>query len=127
MKRWLLSAAFLIAVPAAFAAADEPVKKTRFAEACDLAARETLVRTMTFSPVDIEDYTLEGEAEVDVDYDAVSQATGKVYPSSFACLFVDAADPANIVLKAAAEGGRPYGDAAVAVLNHILKDAGFQK
>ena len=101
--------------------------KTRFAEACDLAARETLVKTMTFSPVEIDDYTLEGEAEVDIDYDAISMATGKIYPSFFACLFVDIADPSNVVLRMTAERGRPYGEEAVAVLNHILKDAGFQK
>ncbi|MFO1184047.1 MAG: hypothetical protein U1E56_04605 [Bauldia sp.] len=105
---------------------EPPATLSRYAAACDLAARQTLVSTMAFSAVAIDDYTRDGDPEVDVVYDAISKSSGKVYPSTFTCTFADLKRPDNIVLIGAAEGGRPYGIAAVAALNRLLKESGFQ-
>lgn len=129
LRNAVMTAAAALAICTTLVLAQDapPAGVSRFAAACDLAARQTLVSTMTFSLVSIEDYTRDGEPDVEIVYNAVSTNTGRVYPSVFSCGFAGLDDPANIVLEFAAEKGRPYGVAAVATLNRMLKEAGFQK
>lgn len=99
---------------------------SRYAEACEKAARTALVGSFDFNRTGVDDRTAAGEAWVDVRYDAVSKNTGRVYPQVFSCAFHDLADPQNIVLDQALQTGKPYDPASLRALNKMLQAEGFQ-
>ena len=105
------------------AGAAEP---SRFAQACEKAARTALVATFTFEVNNIQDDTPAARTVV-VSYTATSRSSGKVYPTAFTCVFTDTSDPQNIVLDQAVEDVRPFGPQSVSALNHMLQAEGFQK
>lgn len=111
--------ALTLAVPAA---AQAP---SRYAEACEKAARTALVPTFTFAVTSIRDETPAANMVV-VSYTATSKSSGKVYPTDFTCVFADTANPQNIVLDQAIEGVRPFGPSSVNALNRMLQAEGFQ-
>jgi len=111
------------------AAPDKPQLNdgSRFAQACESSARRALVVSMQFDLNDVVDNTTDGVNTVDIFYDATSRNSGRVYHQVFTCYFRSIDDPANVVLDAALESGRPYPPNALGALNQMLQADGFQK